>query len=113
MLIQQDVAQVFIEVTFSLYFYLNVISTFQSQAQISDISKIHDWTIPDSQYITRPSLLKVVGVNDPENKGEVRISFGAFLAAGSEELGSLSRTSPGRPRVRANGTKTINVKIPN
>ena len=40
-----------------------------------------------------------MGVNDPNDVGEVRISFGAFLAAGSEELGSLSRTSPDRPRV--------------
>lgn len=41
----------------------------------------------------------MVGVNDPSDTGEVRISFGAFLAAGSGELGSLSRTSPDRPRV--------------
>lgn len=72
---------------------------FKSQAQINDTNKLHDWTIPDSQYITRPSLLKVVGINDPNDVGEVRISFGAFLAAGSAELGSLSRTSPDRPRV--------------
>lgn len=72
---------------------------FKSQVQINDTTKLHDWTIPDSQFITRPSLLKVVGVNDPSDIGEVRISFGAFLAAGSGELGSLSRTSPERPRV--------------
>lgn len=72
---------------------------FKSQVQINDTAKLHDWTIPESQFITRPSLLKVVGVNDPNDIGEVRISFGAFLAAGSGELGSLSRTSPERPRV--------------
>jgi len=72
---------------------------FQSQAQINDTTKLHDWTIPDSSFISRPSLLKVVGVNDPNDAGEVRISFGAFLAAGSAELGSLSRTTPNRPRV--------------
>lgn len=72
---------------------------FKSQVQINDTTKLHDWTIPESQFITRPSLLKVVGVNDPNDIGEVRISFGAFLAAGSGELGSLSRTSPERPRV--------------
>lgn len=72
---------------------------FQSQAQINDTSTLHDWTMPDSQFINRPSLLKVVGINDPSDTGEVRISFGAFLAAGSGELGSLSRTSPDRPRV--------------
>lgn len=41
----------------------------------------------------------MVGINDPNDVGEVRISFGAFLAAGSAELGSLSRISPDRPRV--------------
>ena len=73
---------------------------FQSHPQTMDVTQLHDWTIPDSHYITRPSLLKVVGINDPNDVGEVRISFGAFLAAGSGELGSLSRTSPDRPRVR-------------
>jgi len=71
----------------------------KSQVQSTDTTKLHDWTIPDSQFITRPSLLKVIGVNDPSDTGEVRISFGAFLAAGSGELGSLSRSSPDRPRV--------------
>ncbi|XP_078367466.1 uncharacterized protein LOC144651409 isoform X2 [Oculina patagonica] len=78
-----------------------------SQAQINDTTKLHDWTIPDSQFITRPSLLKVVGINDPSDTGEVRISFGAFLAAGSGELGSLSRTSPDRPRPHFGDDKPI------
>ena len=72
---------------------------FQSQAELSEVSRLRDWTIPDNQYIARPSLLRVVGINDPNDIGEVRISFGAFMAAGSEELGSLSRMSPDRPRV--------------
>lgn len=71
----------------------------QSHAQINDTTKLHDWTVPESHFLTRPSLLQVVGINDPNGLGEVRISFGAFLAAGSGELGSLSRTSPDRPRV--------------
>lgn len=71
----------------------------QSHTEISDTTKLHDWTVPESKFVTRPSLLKVVGINDPNNLGEVRISFGAFLAAGSGELGSLTRTSPDRPRV--------------
>ena len=59
-----------------------------------------NWTVPDeSQYALRRSL-PVIGINDPDNKGEVRISFGAFLAAGSEELGDLSSKDPNRPRVR-------------
>ena len=60
----------------------------------------HSWTIPDeSQYVMRRSL-PVIGVNDPDDKGEVRISFGAFLGAGSEELGNLNSEDPNRPRVR-------------
>lgn len=71
----------------------------QSHTQINDTTKLHDWTVPESHFLTRPSLLQVVGINDPNGLGEVRISFGEFLAAGSGELGSLSRTSPDRPRV--------------
>ena len=48
-----------------------------------------------------------MGINDPNDVGEVRISFGAFLAAGSEELGSLSRTSPDRPRVSEPNLVTV------
>lgn len=68
----------------------------------ADISMGQNWTVPDeSQYVMRRSL-PVIGVNDPDNKGEVRISFGAFLAARSEELGDLSSKDPNRPRVRSN-----------
>ena len=45
--------------------------------------------------------LPVYGVNDPNDRGEVRISFGAFLAAGSEELGDLTSKDPDRARVRS------------
>ncbi|XP_068724654.1 centrosomal protein of 192 kDa-like isoform X2 [Montipora capricornis] len=78
-----------------------------SQADLNDVTRLHDWTIPDNQYVARPSLLRVVGINDPNNVGEVRISFGAFLAAGSEELGSLSRLSPDRPRPHFGNDKPI------
>lgn len=50
--------------------------------------------------MARSSLAKIVAVNDPDDKGEVRISLGAFIATGSEELGSLQSTDPDRPRVR-------------
>ncbi|XP_022796822.1 uncharacterized protein LOC111335223 isoform X4 [Stylophora pistillata] len=78
-----------------------------SHSEISDTTKLHDWTVPESKFVTRPSLLKVVGINDPNNLGEVRISFGAFLAAGSGELGSLTRTSPDRPRPHFGDDKPI------
>ncbi|XP_074619097.1 uncharacterized protein LOC141877946 isoform X2 [Acropora palmata] len=78
-----------------------------SQAELSEVSRLRDWTIPDNQYIARPSLLRVVGINDPNDIGEVRISFGAFMAAGSEELGSLSRMSPDRPRPHFGDDKPI------
>jgi hypothetical protein len=44
-------------------------------------------------------LSKIVAVNDPNDEGEVRISFGAFIAAGSEEMGTLHSSDPDRPRV--------------
>ena len=47
---------------------------------------------------TRRSL-SVVGVNDPNDKGEVRISFGEFFAARTEELGTLGDGNENRPRV--------------
>ena len=47
---------------------------------------------------TRRSL-SVVGVNDPNDKGEVRISFGQFFAAKTEELGRLGDGDENRPRV--------------
>ena len=43
--------------------------------------------------------LSVVGVNDPNDKGEVRISFGEFFAAKTEELGRLGDGDENRPRV--------------
>lgn len=44
----------------------------------------------------RPS---VIGVNDPNDKGEIRISFGEFFAAKTGELGRLSDGNEDRPRV--------------
>lgn len=43
--------------------------------------------------------LSVVGINDPDNKGEVRISFGDFFAAKTEELGRLGEDNGNKPRV--------------
>lgn len=42
----------------------------------------------------------VVGVNDPDDKGELRVSFGEFFAARTGELGRLSDGDVNRPRVR-------------
>ena len=44
----------------------------------------------------------MVGINDPNNKGEVRISFGEFFAARTEELGRLGDGNENRPRVSVN-----------
>jgi hypothetical protein len=41
----------------------------------------------------------VVGINDPNDKGEVRISFGEFFAGRTEELGRLGDGNENRPRV--------------
>ncbi|XP_046843293.1 uncharacterized protein LOC124437361 [Xenia sp. Carnegie-2017] len=56
--------------------------------------------------------LSVVGINDPDNKGEVRISFGDFFAAKTEELGRLGEDNGNKPRPRFNETQSLAVSPP-
>ena len=58
-----------------------------------------DYVLPGS--FTKTGRQSVVGINDPDDKGEVRVSFGKFFAARTEELGSLNNQDKNRPRVGA------------
>ncbi|EDO31340.1 predicted protein [Nematostella vectensis] len=49
-----------------------------------------------------------MGINDPNGTGEVRISFGAVMTAGSEELGTLHNDDPQRPRTSETPQKPEN-----
>ena len=56
-----------------------------------------DYVLPGSS--SRTGRRSVIGINDPDNKGEVRVSFGKFFGTKTEELGSLNGEDKNRPRV--------------
>ncbi|XP_032230140.2 uncharacterized protein LOC5505880 isoform X2 [Nematostella vectensis] len=85
----------------------------EADSTAQGIQDAHDWTIPDHSHLTaRGSLLRVMGINDPNGTGEVRISFGAVMTAGSEELGTLHNDDPQRPRPHFGNGRLISTPSP-
>ncbi|XP_028392534.1 uncharacterized protein LOC114517088 [Dendronephthya gigantea] len=64
------------------------------------------YILPGESSHRSPSI---IGVNDPNDKGEVRISFGEFFAAKTGELGRLSDVNEDRPRPQFSDTRDCKV----
>ena len=66
-----------------------------------DTTMFSDYVLPDGSSRSGRRSLQVIGINDPNDKGEVRVSFGDFFGAKTEELGRLGDGDGGEncPRV--------------